>query len=272
MSVTKPNRKDFLMTSPNDLPRQAVAELDDENRKAEEHIEQGDLQSAARILVGIVEKDNRNWRAYNNMGIVAWMQRAWHDAYTMFEKAVTLKPDYTDAVANLFDAALKLKKVKDIVPLLDKSLELQPDSEETRVIRNAIGDQGDDIYLSQRGLSIGTYNPGIDQANKLLEDGQLNQAMEIFLKVNDEEGPNSDAFAGLGVISYYQKRYKDAFTLFLESIKLNPTSSDHLLNLLDAAKECGRVEDAKKVYATCLKDFPFLETIKENFEKASSGT
>ena len=92
--------------------------------------------------------------------------------------------------------------------------------------------------------------------------------MELFLRANDVEGPSAKAFCGLGIISYYQKRYQDAFTLFLESIKLNPSDPDTYLNLLDAAKECDLVGDAIKVYQAYRPDFSSLESISEEFESA----
>jgi hypothetical protein len=73
-------------------------------------------------------------------------------------------------------------------------------------------------------------------------------------------------FSGLGVISYYQKRYGDAFSLFVESIKLDPTSLENFLNLLDAAKACGKENDAKNIFSLYLKQFPFLREIAKEFE------
>ncbi|MBD3346418.1 MAG: tetratricopeptide repeat protein [Chitinivibrionales bacterium] len=240
----------------------------DENKKAEGFIAAGNYPEAAKILVDIVEKDPDNWRAYNNMGIISWLRNAWRDAYTMFLKSVILKPDYTDALINLFDAGLKLKKVNEILPYFENALKIKPDQEEVRVITESIKEQGDDIYMSERALTLGIYNPRIEEANLLLEEGQLNQAMQLYLQINDIEGPNADAFCGLGIISFYQNRYEDAFSLFLESIKLNPIAKDTFLNLLDAAKECGRVEDAKKLFNHYSEHFETLKVLAPEFEKA----
>ncbi len=239
----------------------------EENEKAEEYIQAGDLPAAARILVDIVEKDPENWRAFNNMGIISWERKAWEDAFTSFKQACTLKPDYPDALINLFDAALKLQRIHEIQPVFEKAREADPENEEITIIAESIETQGDNIYTSERALSIGTSNPRIEEANKLLEEGQLNSAMEKYLAINDEEGPKAEVFNGLGIISYYQKRYKDAFTLFYESLKLNPVASDTYLNLIDAAKECGLSEDARKVYDFYCKEFPSLKKIEADFNR-----
>lgn len=238
-----------------------------ENKQAEELIDAGDLPGAARILVSVVEKDPSNSRAYNNMGIISWMQDAYPDAYTMFRKALELNPGYSDAVVNLFDAALKMRKAQETLPLFERAVEANPEAEEVTIIRDSIRDQGDDVYQSERALRLGEYNPDVEEGNKLLEEGKLYEAMAKYIKVIDK-GPNADAFCGLGVVSYYQKRYDDAFSLFVESLKHNPTNADTFRNLIDAAKASGKLDVAKKIYKLYAKEFPFLEPLAQEFENA----
>lgn len=244
----------------------APAELfADENSHAEELIDKGTVSEAARILVDVVRSDPQNWRAYNNMGLISWNRKAWFDAYTMFHKAVTLKPDYQDALINLFDAAIKLRRVDEVEPLCERALHVNPELDEIKIILESIREQGDDIYLSERALTIGTHHPKIEEGNRLLEEGQLLKAMETYLSVNDTEGPNAEAFCGLGIISYHQKRFSDAYTLFLESIKLNPVLPDTFLNLLDAAQGCDKLDEARKIYRIYAQEFPALRSIAADF-------
>ncbi|MFW5774894.1 MAG: tetratricopeptide repeat protein [Chitinivibrionales bacterium] len=239
----------------------------EENTQAEEFITQGDLPSAARILVTVVEQDPQNWRAYNDMGIISWMQKAWEDAWSMFKMACSIKPDYADALVNFFDAGLKLRRIEQVLPFLHKALEVDPELKEIQILAQSVQTQGDDIYPSERAMKVGVHNPRIEKANALLEEGKLNEAMSEYLAINDSEGPSAETFNGLGIVSYYQQRYKDAFTLFFESIKLNPANTDTYLNLLDAARQTGNVEDAKKIYSLYSKEFPSLKVIEEDFKK-----
>ena len=194
----------------------------DENRLAEEAITQNNFPEAARILISIVDKDPQNWRAYNNFGILSWAREYWLDAYSMFKKSVSVNPVYVDALTNLFDASLKLKKTDEALLFFKKALEVNPELEEVKAIHDCIVEQGSDIYFSKRALSLGLYSPIIEDAEKELEGGNLYKAMELFLKSNDTEGPSAKAFCGLGIIAFYQNKYLDAFTLFLESIKAQP--------------------------------------------------
>lgn len=240
-----------------------------ENLQAEEAISAGNLQEAARILVSIVESDPQNWRAFNNMGVLSWARSFWQDAYTMFVKSVSINPVYIDALMNLFDASLKLRKVQEVLPFLENALMIDPNLEEIQTIRESIIEQGDNIYFSPKALSIGVYSPILDEAEKELVSGNLIKAMELFIKSNDSEGPNARAFGGLGIICYHQKKFEDSLSLFVESIKLNPLDSEMFENLLDAAKECNKVDYARELFNLYRKEFPVLEEIASQFDTVS---
>lgn len=238
----------------------------EENMQAEDAITNGNEPLAAGILVSIIEKDPSNFRAFNNMGILSWHRKCWTDAFTMFKKAVSLRPDYEDALVNLFDAALKLKQVAEVKLIFDNALAINPDLKDIRVICNSIASLDNDIYLSKRALSLGFSSIFIEEGEKELKSGNYYAAMDKFLKSNDIDGPNAPAFCGLGIISYYQQRYKDAFNLFVESIKLNPSDPETYLNLLDASKEIGKENTAKELFSIYKNDFPELESIANYFD------
>jgi len=237
-----------------------------QNSRAETLIEQGDYPLAAEVLMDILQKDPANVQAYNNLGVLSWAREKWLDAYVLFRKAVEFKPGYVDALVNLFDAALKLKRVHEILPCFETAVSLAPDNEEIAMIRETIRQLGIEIYSTPRALDLGFFSPSIEAADKELDAGNLSSAMQLYLKSNDEEGPSAEAFSGLGVISYYQQRYEDAYALFVEAIKINPSKPDILLNLLDSAKAIGKVDLAKEIFEMCAKEHQELEKIRKDFE------
>jgi tetratricopeptide (TPR) repeat protein len=245
---------------------QPGSQLVDTNIQAETALTNGNQAEAAKILLSIIDQDPQNSRAYNNLGILSWTRENWQDAFVMFKKAVSLKPDYEDALINLFDAALKLKRIHEVQTLFDTAVEINPELEDIKSIRDTIVSLKDEIYLSKRALMIGSYSKLIEEAEKDLKAGNIYSAVEKFLKSNDEEGPNAAAFCGLGVISFYQKHYDDAYRLFIESIKLNPSDPETFLNLLDAAKEIGTVKAAKEIFNLYRAEFPSLENISKEFD------
>ncbi len=49
---------------------------EDENGRAEELINNGNIADAASILLSIIDRAPENSRAYNNLGMVAWKDRS----------------------------------------------------------------------------------------------------------------------------------------------------------------------------------------------------
>ena len=237
------------------------------NIQAEDAISQNRLSDAAEILVAIVEKDPQNWRAFNSMGIIAWLREAWIDSYTMFHRSVTINPGYTDALINLFDAALKLKRVDQIEHLFATAATAEDATNEVKIIFESIKEYRDDIYYTPRGLSVGIYYQLVEEGRKEMDEGNLNSALDRFTESLEKDGRNPLAYCGLGIISYYQGRYEDAYTFFTESIKLNPFDHDTFLNLLDAAVAGGLELEAYELFNLFRSDYPALEPLAQEFEK-----
>lgn len=240
-----------------------TTEIISDNERAEEQIMGNNLPEAAAILVDIVDNDPTNSRAFNNLGVIAWKQENWYDAFGLFKHSLTLQPDYADAAANLFDMALKIRRIPEVKDLLIKASQLLPHDEELEDIALGLIEDGEDIYFCGRALQQGYYHPELEYANQLVQEGELQEALKLFLKVHDEQGELAEVYNGLGVINFYQGNVRDAFTLFLEAIKLNPINRDMFLNLFDSAVEIDERDSALQVFYTCKKEYPQLAEIEE---------
>jgi tetratricopeptide (TPR) repeat protein len=249
-----------------------VEKFIEKNQLAEHLIASGDLPGASALLVDILDGDAANSRAYNNLGMVCWARKEWEDAFEMFRKSATLQPGYADALVNLFDAGLKLRRVAEVLPVLDRALLLDPDLTGIRAIRDQAADLGDSVYRSDRALRIGCYSAIIEEATRELEAGNESKALELFLKSNDKEGRSAAAYCGLGVISFYQNRPEDAISLFLDSIRLDPTDPDTFLNLLESAAACGKTALARELFDRCRREYPELDGIAAEFEMPVNNT
>lgn len=235
-----------------------------ENERAEEQIMGNLLPEAAATLLEIVDTDPTNSRAFNSLGVIAWKQENWYDAFGLFKHALELTPDFADAAVNLFDLALKTRKIPEVKDMLIKAATLLPLDEELEDIALGLQEDGEDIYYCGRALQQGYYHPELEQANACVEDGDLQEATRLFLKVLDEQGELAEVYNGLGVINFYQNNYADAFPLFLEALKLNPINRDMFMNFFDASEKIGAEESAREVFFTCKEQYPQLAEI-ENF-------
>ncbi len=240
-----------------------------ENDRAENFILDDNLPESASILLEIIDRSPRNSRAFNNLGVIAWKQDNWYDAFGLFKHALELQPDYADAASNLFDLALKTRRIEEVRDLLLQAAALLPSNEELEDIALGLHEEGDNIYFCGRALQQGYYHPDLAEADALVLDGKLVEASALYFKVLDEQGDLAEVYNGLGVINFYEKRYSDAFALFTEALKRNPCNKDMFMNLFDAAHETDQVKHAVDIYYTCRKEYPQLVEMEDLVPKYS---
>ena len=221
-----------------------------------------DYSNAMLILTDIIDEDPDCALAYNYLGIIAWEESRWEDSYGLFKEAVTLDNKNEDAINNLIDAALKLHKIADILPLVEGAVQENPQSEELVETYKVLSDKDNDIYKCDRALHIGWYNPLIEEGNNFVEVGDYTEARKRYILAIDTVGPSAEAYNGLGMIQFSEKEYREAFLLFFESIKNNPTNTDTFLNLFDSARYCDKEEDALQIYEAFAAEYPHLEQIR----------
>lgn len=240
-----------------------------ENERAENFIVDDNLPEAATILLDIIDRSPNNSRAYNNLGVIAWKQDNWYDSFGLFKHALELQNDYADAASNLFDLALKTRKIDEVRDLILKAAALLPSNEELEDIALGLHEEGDNIYFCGRALQQGYYHPDLELADSLVSEGKLVEASTMYFKVLDEQGDLAEVYNGLGVINFHEKRYSDAFALFTEALKKNPCNRDMFMNLFDAAKEIDHVKHAVDIYYTCRKEYPQLAELEDFVPKYS---
>ncbi len=244
------------------LTEAATKEYVVENERAEECIMEDNLPEAASTLLEIIDRAPSNSRAFNNLGVIAWKQDNWYDAFGLFKHALELKPDNADAASNLFDLALKTHKIDEVRDMLVKASDLLPYDAELEDIALGLREDGDDIYYCGRALQQGYYHPDLANADALVGEGKYPEASALYFKVLDEQGELAEVYNGLGVINFHEKKYLDAFTLFTEAIKLNPINRDMFMNLFDSAQVSDMVKNSIDIFYTCRKEYPQLEEIE----------
>lgn len=235
--------------------------------KAEDLILSGDYPAAAKILLEIIDNNPKSCKAYNNLGLISWKQKQFNDGYTLFKHAVEFDNSNADALVNLFDASLKLHKIEENRDIFLNAPNTVDNDDEVNEIARGIIDEGDDIYFCIRALAEGAYYTEIEEANDLVENNKLDEATLKFLDFIESNGATAEAYNGLGVISYYQKRYNDAFTMFFESLKLNPINRDTFLNFFDVAKLCNKLDKAFEIFAVYRETYPHLDLLVDTIEE-----
>ncbi|MDR0304134.1 MAG: tetratricopeptide repeat protein [Chitinispirillales bacterium] len=230
-----------------------------------------DYKNAMSILVDVIDEDPNCALAYNYLGIIAWEESRWEDSYGLFKEAATLDKGNEDAINNLIDSAFKLHKIEDIIPIVETAAQENPQSEELTGIYKTLSDKTNDIYKCDRALHIGWYNPLIEAGDNFAQSGNYDEARRKYIEAFDTSGPSAEAYNGLGIIQFNAKEYREAFLLFFESIKMNPTNIDTFLNLFDSAKNCGEEETALQIYETLAAEYSHLKRLKEEAQSLNKN-
>jgi len=234
--------------------------------EAEKKIRNQEYGEAIAVLLEVIDENPKFALAYNDLGIIAWEQSRWYDAFGLFREAVNLENSRGDFANNLLDAALKLRKIEDTREIFAKAAADNPDNSEIAEIYKAISDPNNDIYMSVRALSIGYWHPLIEKGDNHIKNGEHIDALTAYIEHADTVGASAEAYNGLGIVQFSAKEYDEAFNLFFESLKINPINRDVFLNLFDSAKECGQEDAALQIYETLVKNYPLLEEIRSETE------
>ncbi len=240
------------------------------NLAGENLIREGMLDKAESMFREILAVDDRDFVAHNNLGLIYWYRPAISQAFACFERSLEINPVFEDALVNLFDAALTLKKVSDILPRVQRALDLDPGLREARLIAAEIKKQGDAIYQIPHFEKIAGNDLLVKQGFKLLDELKIDEAILKFLDALEQDSCCARSYNGLGMAAYYKGMLNEAFAFFNRSLDLSPINEDVLLNLYDTETALGtyaisrkRMENALKVATGLLKVAETLNSLEK---------
>ena len=209
--------------------------------RGKQHFEDKEYDQAERYFRQVLKYNNRYADVHNMLGVICHIEGKFDGALQHFKEAVTINPNYTEALLNLavlhndlgeYKEAKKLYtdlqkrngkgKQKDIEPVLKGKLS------------NLHADIGD-IYRS-----IGLYAFAIDEYEKALrlnadysdiriklgialrEEGRLKDSIKELKKVLQDASKNVAAHIQLGITNYSLGAMADAKKDWNEALKQDP--------------------------------------------------
>jgi tetratricopeptide (TPR) repeat protein len=96
--------------------------------KATKEIAKNELPKATETLRSIVEADSKDYQAWNELGMVYFIQKDLEAAANAYTKAIELKPDYVTALVSLGRVRLAQKNNDAAVAVLDAAVKAEPKS------------------------------------------------------------------------------------------------------------------------------------------------
>ncbi|MDB5106392.1 MAG: hypothetical protein JWP91_4081 [Fibrobacteres bacterium] len=234
----------------------------DANQQAESLLRAGAIAEAKAYLDVALESDPEDFRALNNMGLLAWYQDDGESAWNSFNRCLAVRPTWMDALINAFDTALALHDIDSILPCADKALAASPNHASALAIRRHILAQGPAIYQFKSFEQLEANAALLAKAELALEQARQGDAIAAFLEAIKLQPQNPQAYNGLGIIAFGEKRHADAFGLFEAASGLHPVDQDILMNFWHCAKELRREGEVMPKLRSSLSRNPALEDVK----------
>ncbi len=219
----------------------------------EKLLREGLVNEAQKTFMEALERDPEDFEALCDMGIINYYLKNYEEAYSWFIKSLQVAPTVQDTLINLFDVALKLKRVELITPALKQAIEIRPELSGVKAIIEKIEEKKENIYFVENYDHIDPIEDSYSRGVELLESGELNKATLAFLDVIDNKPYHDRAFNGLGLIAFYRNNLHDAFALLKHAVGINPLNTDAVLNWYDVAKKIDLQAEVK----------PYLENIAD---------
>ena len=171
------------------------------------------------------------------MGNALKEQGKLEEAIGAFNKALSIKPDFTEAYNNLGNALKEQGRLDEAIEAFNKALSIKPDHDE------------------------GYNNMGI----ALQEQGKLDEAIEAFNKALSIKPDYAEGYNNMGIALKEQGRLDEAIEAFNKALSIKPDYAEGYNNMGIALQDQGNFEDAIEAYNNAL-------SIKPDYAEAYNNT
>ncbi|MEH1803845.1 tetratricopeptide repeat protein [Nostoc sp.] len=167
-------------------------------------------------------------QGWNGQGKTLNKLRKYKEALVAYDKAIQIQPDYLDAWIGRGTVLGNLQRYQEAIASFDKALELKNDNSE---VWNAKGeafsnlnqyDQAIKSYEKAIELKPDNYEAWYKKGLALQNSRQYEEAIAAYQKVVDLKPDYEQAWYNLGNALVNLKRYQDAFAAYDKSVQYQP--------------------------------------------------
>jgi tetratricopeptide (TPR) repeat protein len=162
------------------------------------------------------------------------------EAIQLYEKALRLKPDYTDAHHNLGNALRQVGRVQEAIGQYEEALRIQPEYAEAHynlaLAFRQVGRLDDAIHHYERAVhikpdfAVAHYNLG----NVLVQAGQVQDGIGHYEQALRIQPEYAEAHNNLGVALLQLRRSQEAIGHFEQALRIKPDYVEAKTNLAKA--------------------------------------
>ena len=198
-------------------------------------------------------------------------------AVKCYERAISVNPDHAEAHNNLGVTLKELGQLEDAIKCYEKALVIKPDyTEAHNNLGNAfkeLGQLDDAVKSYEKAIAV---NPDHADAHNSLgvtlkELGQLYAAVKSYEKAIAIKPDYVEAINNLGITFYQLHQPDDAMKCYEKALVFNPDFTDAYNNIGTILLERGQLDEAVKNYKEALKLEPDFVDVYNNLGVAFLG-
>lgn len=170
----------------------------------------------------------RNYLIHNNLGLAYEENGQLEEAFSEYEKALKIKPNYADTYANLGNIYYKQGLYEQATDSYQKALKYKPNLATAYnglgVIYTTTGRYQEAILLHLKSLELNPYyvDAYYNLGNAYAHSEDPNKAEEAYIRVLKLEDSHFYAHNNLGNIYVRKNQYEKAITEFKKALECNP--------------------------------------------------
>ena len=188
------------------------------------HYSQGQFQQALEQATALLQQFPCSSFLYNICGAVYQGLGQLDASVEVYNKALTIKPEYVEAYNNMGVTLKEQGKLEEAIEAYNKALAIKPDYAEAY------------------------YNMG----NALKEQGKLEEAIEAYNKALAIKPDYAEAYNNMGVTLQEQGKLEEAIEAYNKALAIKPDYAEAYNNMGNALKDQGKMEDAMEAYNKAL--------------------
>ncbi len=243
--------------------KQLSKAMEESPDNAELYYQRGQLYANQKFLnraeddfIDAVKRDSLNPLYHYVLGRTQYAMNQTKDAANQYEKALALKPDYTEVLIKLADLYFVVKEHPKSLELLNRGIKMDPSNaylyHMLGMNYKEMGDTGRAIYHFQTAIE---YDPKDVESTLYIANLYAAQkkvvAMEYFNTAIKLRPKNPDVWFGKAVFEQNMRMYKDALKDYRRVIDLQPENYLAYYNVGYLNFENGMLDEAMRSWNIC---------------------
>ena len=236
-------------------------------------LREGRLEDAARLIGEAVRRNETSAEARNDFGRVLFALKRYEQALVQFAAALTIMPDYAEALGYGGAALQALGRPHEAIPWYEKALALKPAAHLYNNLGNTlVSTRRFDEAVAQYDRAL-ALKPDLAEAHgnrgvALQALRRFGEAAEAHRKALALRPAYFDAHYNLGTVLWAMGRHDEAVASYQQALAVDPACAEAYGSIGKLLMEIGRVDEAVRAFEQAIAAAPSRPSFYRNLTDA----